>query len=88
MATAPRSTARWGQYFLDNNLGAQANATYNRSSADREGRPTVNLEDAVPLSANAKLFYESTGSRFGRGLRRTLVQAREHLAFLRPPGPA
>jgi len=50
-----------GQYFLDNGLGVQANATYNRSRAEREGRPTVNLEDAVPFSANAKLFYEKHG---------------------------
>lgn len=50
-----------GQYFLDNGLGFQANATYNHSRAIREGQPTTNLADAVPFSANAKLFYEKHG---------------------------
>lgn len=50
-----------GQYFLRNGFGVQANATYNKSRAERAGRPTVNLEDAVPFSANAKLFYEAHG---------------------------
>jgi TonB-dependent receptor len=50
-----------GQYFLDNGLGVQANATYNRSRAKTEGRPTTDLQDAVPFSANAKLFYEKHG---------------------------
>ena len=50
-----------GQYFLDNGLGVQANATYNHSRAERAGRPTTDLEDAVPFSANAKLFYEKHG---------------------------
>jgi len=50
-----------GQYFLDNGLGFQANATYNRSRAKREGRPTTDLQDAVPFSANAKIFYEKHG---------------------------
>lgn len=49
------------QYFLDNGLGIQANATYNHSRATRAGRPTTDLEDAVPFSANAKLFYEKNG---------------------------
>ncbi|MES3082098.1 hypothetical protein [Sphingomonas faeni] len=42
-------------------LGVPANATYHRSRVEREGRPTVNLEDAVPFSADAKLFYEKHG---------------------------
>jgi len=50
-----------GQYFLDNGLGFQANATYNHSRAEREGRPTTDLQDAVPFSANAKIFYEKHG---------------------------
>jgi iron complex outermembrane receptor protein len=50
-----------GQYFLDNGLGFQANATYNHSRAKREGLPTTDLEDAVPFSANAKIFYEKHG---------------------------
>jgi len=50
-----------GQYFLENGFGFQANATYNHSRATRAGRPTTDLEDAVPFSANAKLFYEKNG---------------------------
>jgi TonB-dependent receptor len=50
-----------GQYFLDNGLGIQANATYNNSRAKREGRPTTDLADAVPFSANIKFFYENNG---------------------------
>ena len=50
-----------GQYFLDNGFGIQANATYNHSRATRAGRPTTDLADAVPFSANAKLFYEKHG---------------------------
>ena len=50
-----------GQYFLDNGFGFQANATYNHSRASRAGRPTTNLEDAVPFSVNAKIFYEKHG---------------------------
>ncbi|USI74800.1 TonB-dependent receptor [Sphingomonas morindae] len=50
-----------GQYFLDNGLGIQANATFNHSRAKREGRPTTALQDAVPFSANAKIFYEKHG---------------------------
>jgi iron complex outermembrane recepter protein len=50
-----------GQYFLDNGIGFQANATYNRSRAKTEGKPTTDLQDAVPFSANAKLFYEKHG---------------------------
>ncbi|WP_265269928.1 TonB-dependent receptor [Sphingomonas lycopersici] len=50
-----------GQYFMDNGLGFQANATYNHSRAKREGRPTTDLADAVPFSANAKVFYEKHG---------------------------
>ena len=50
-----------GQYFLDNGLGIQANATYNHSRAKRAGRPVTDLADAVPFSANAKLFYEKHG---------------------------
>jgi len=50
-----------GQYFLENGLGFQANATYNNSRAKRAGRPTTDLEDAVPFSANAKIFYEKHG---------------------------
>ena len=49
-----------GQYFLDNGLGLQANATYNHSRATREGR-TSDLPDAVPFSANAKVFYANHG---------------------------
>ncbi len=51
-----------GQYFLDNGLGVQANATYNRSRAEREGRPTVNLEDAVPFQRTQNSFMKSTAS--------------------------
>ncbi len=50
-----------GQYFFDNGFGVQANATYNHSRANRAGRPTTDLEDAVPFSANAKVFYEKHG---------------------------
>jgi iron complex outermembrane receptor protein len=50
-----------GQYFFDNGLGFQANATYNRSRAKREGLPATDLQDAVPFSANAKIFYEKHG---------------------------
>ena len=50
-----------GQYFFDNGLGFQANATYNRSRAKRAGLPTTDLQDAVPFSANAKIFYEKHG---------------------------
>lgn len=50
-----------GQYFFENGFGFQANATYNHSSATREGRPTTDLADAVPFSANAKIFYEKHG---------------------------
>ncbi len=50
-----------GQYFLDNGLGFQANATYNHSRATRAGQPTTDLEGAVPFSANAKIFYEKNG---------------------------
>ena len=50
-----------GQYFLDNGLGFQANATYNHSRAGRAGRPVADLEEAVPFSANAKIFYEKHG---------------------------
>jgi TonB-dependent receptor len=50
-----------GQYFLENGLGFQANATYNHSRAKTEGRPTTDLQDAVPFSANAKIFYEKHG---------------------------
>lgn len=50
-----------GQYFFDNGLGLQANATYNRSRAKRAGLPTTDLQDAVPFSANAKIFYEKHG---------------------------
>jgi TonB-dependent receptor len=49
-----------GQYFLDNGLGFQANATYNHSRATSAGR-TTDFPDAVPFSANAKLFYEKHG---------------------------
>lgn len=49
------------QYFLENGLGFQANATYNHSTATRAGRPTTDLQDAVPFSANAKIFYEKNG---------------------------
>ena len=50
-----------GQYFLENGFGFQANATYNHSTATRAGRPVTDLEDAVPFSANAKVFYEKNG---------------------------
>lgn len=50
-----------GQYFLENGFGFQANATYNHSRARREGRPVTDLADAVPFSANAKIFYENHG---------------------------
>ena len=50
-----------GQYFIENGLGFQANATYNHSTATRAGRPVTDLEDAVPFSANAKIFYEKHG---------------------------
>lgn len=45
------------QYFFENGLGFQTNATYNRARAKREGLPTTGLQDAVPFSANAKVFY-------------------------------
>ena len=50
-----------GQYFLENGLGFQANATYNHSRAKTKGRSTTDLQDAVPFSANAKIFYEKHG---------------------------
>ncbi|QXQ05294.1 TonB-dependent receptor [Sphingosinicellaceae bacterium] len=50
-----------GQYFLKNGFGIQVNATYNHSRAVREGAPTTDLQDAVPFSANAKIFYEAHG---------------------------
>ena len=50
-----------GQYFLKNGFGIQVNATYNHSRAVREGAPTTDLQDAVPFSANAKVFYEAHG---------------------------
>ncbi len=49
-----------GQYFLDNGLGFQANATYNHSQALSAGQ-TTELFGAVPFSANAKIFYEKHG---------------------------
>ena len=50
-----------GQYFLENGLGLQLNATYNHSRAKSAGLPTTDLQDAVPFSANAKVFYEKHG---------------------------
>jgi iron complex outermembrane receptor protein len=49
-----------GQYFLDNGFGVQANLTYNHSRAT-SGDITTALPGAIPLSANAKLFYENHG---------------------------
>lgn len=48
------------QYFLDNGFGIQANLTYNHSRA-KSGDVTTDLPGAIPLSANAKLFYEKNG---------------------------
>ncbi len=48
------------QYFLDNGFGIQANLTYNHSRAT-SGDVTTDLPGAIPLSANAKLFYEKNG---------------------------
>ncbi len=48
------------QYFLDNGLGVQANATYNHSRAT-SGDTTTKLAGAIPFSANFKVFYENHG---------------------------
>jgi TonB-dependent receptor len=50
-----------GQYFLKNGFGVQANVTYNHSRANRAGQAATDLQDAVPFSANAKVFYENHG---------------------------
>ncbi|MBB5716627.1 TonB-dependent receptor [Sphingomonas aerophila] len=50
-----------GQYFLDNGLGVQANATYNHSTQTLGGASAGSLAGAVPFSANAKIFYEKHG---------------------------
>ena len=49
-----------GQYFLENGFGIQANLTYNHSRA-KSGDVTTDLPGAIPLSANAKIFYENHG---------------------------
>lgn len=48
------------QYFLDNGLGFQANATLNHSRA-KSGDITTKLPGAIPFSGNLKLFYENHG---------------------------
>ncbi len=50
-----------GQYFLDNGLGVQANATYNHSTQTLGGSSAGSLAGAVPFSANTKVFYEKHG---------------------------
>ena len=49
-----------GQYFLENGFGIQANLTYNHSRA-KSGDVTTDLPGAIPVSANAKIFYENHG---------------------------